>query len=188
MPFRLPPRQKPAPLVPRRRRYEVSERMDPRGEVVKELDAAALRALAEELAASDVTAIAICFLHSYVNPLHEAQAADILREALPGRFLSISHEVLPEIREYERTSTTVVNAYVGPLVSRYLLALQTRLIESGVTGRLLMMQSSGGTLDIDRVIAKPATVIESGPAAGDALGQLLRCDAAPDRRIRGPDR
>jgi N-methylhydantoinase A len=85
---------------------------------------------------------------------------------LPGRFLSISHEVLPEIREYERTSTTVVNAYVGPLVSQYLTALQKRLKDSGIAGRLLMMQSSGGTLDVDRVIAKPATVIESGPAAG----------------------
>ena len=158
--------QKPAPLVPRRRRYEVAERMDPRGEVVTALDVSAVQALAAQLAASEVAAVAVCFLHSYVNAAHERQAAEILRAALPGRFLSISHEVLPEIREYERTSTTVVNAYVGPLVSQYLTALQKRLKESGISGRLLMMQSSGGTLDVDRVIAKPATVIESGPAAG----------------------
>jgi N-methylhydantoinase A len=158
--------QKPAPLVPRRRRFEVRERMGPRGEVVTDLDVAAVRSLAAQLAASDVAAVAVCFLHSYVNAAHETQAADILRAALPGRFLSISHEVLPEIREYERTSTTVVNAYVGPLVSHYLEALQKRLKDSGITGRLLMMQSSGGTLDVARVIAKPATVIESGPAAG----------------------
>ena len=158
--------QKPAPLVPRRRRYEIAERIGSRGEVVTALDVAAVQALAAQLAASDVAAVAVCFLHSYVNAAHETQAAAILRAALPGRFLSISHEVLPEIREYERTSTTVVNAYIGPLVSQYLTALQKRLKDSGITGRLLMMQSSGGTLDVERVIAKPATVIESGPAAG----------------------
>ncbi|HWJ36042.1 MAG TPA: hydantoinase/oxoprolinase family protein [Steroidobacteraceae bacterium] len=158
--------QKPAPLVPRRRRYEIGERMGPRGAVLKGLDVAALRALAVQLGASEVTAIAVCFLHSHVNPAHEMQAAAILREMLPDRFLSISHEVLPEIREYERTSTTVVNAYIGPIVTDYLRKLQSRLIEHGVTGRLMMMQSSGGTLDLDRVIAKPATVVESGPAAG----------------------
>jgi N-methylhydantoinase A len=89
-----------------------------------------------------------------------------LRAALPGRFISVSCEVLPEIREYERTSTTVVNAYIGPVVARYLRSLQARLRDDGIGGRLLMMQSSGGTLDVERVIAKPAQVVESGPAAG----------------------
>jgi N-methylhydantoinase A len=158
--------QKPTPLALRRDRHEVAERMGPRGEVIVPLDVAATEALAERLAASDIEAVAVCFLHSYANPAHEIAVADILRAALPGRFLSISHEVLPEIREYERTSTTVVNAYVGPLVSRYLEALRERLAEAGIEGRLLMMQSSGGLLDVAQVIAKPATVIESGPAAG----------------------
>jgi len=158
--------EKPAPLVPRHLRFEIGERMGPRGEVIADLDTGAVAALAAELATMPVEAIALCFLHSYANPAHEIAAAEILRAALPGRFLSISHEVLPEIREYERTSTTVVNAYVGPVVSAYLRALVARLAEAGIGGRLLMMQSSGGLLDVEQVIAKPATVVESGPAAG----------------------
>lgn len=158
--------RKPPPLVPRRRRYEISERMGPKGEVLKVLDIDAVHRLAALLTASSVEAVAICFLHSYANPAHERQVAEILRAALPGRFISISSEVLPEIREYERTSTTVVNAYIGPVVARYLRSLQARLKDDGIGGRLLMMQSSGGTLDVERVIAKPAQVVESGPAAG----------------------
>ncbi|WP_459662314.1 hydantoinase/oxoprolinase family protein [Novosphingobium sp. 11B] len=159
--------RKPDPLVPRRLRLEVPERLCPRGEVVRELDTDAVRAAAQALAGHNVEAVAICFLHSYANPEHEKAAERILREALPqGTFICSSHDVLPEIREYERTSTTVVNAYIGPVVSQYLTALQTRLREAGIGGRLLMMQSSGGLLDVDRVIARPATVVESGPAAG----------------------
>jgi N-methylhydantoinase A len=158
--------RKPPPLVPRRRRHEISERIGPRGEVVKALDLPAVHRLAADLAASSVEAVAICFLHSYANPAHEEQVAAILRAALPGRFISTSSEVLPEIREYERTSTTVVNAYIGPVVVRYLSALRARLQEEGIGGRLMMMQSSGGLLDVERVIARPAQVVESGPAAG----------------------
>jgi len=158
--------EKPAPLVPRRRRFELSERMGPRGEVLMPIRQAELRELADRIAASDIDAVAICFLHSYANPAHEQAVAAIMRDALPGRFVSVSCEVLPEIREYERTSTTVVNAYIGPVVSDYLRALQEQLLAAGIEGRLLMMQSSGGTLDVEQVIAKPATVVESGPAAG----------------------
>jgi N-methylhydantoinase A len=158
--------RKPPPLVPRRRRYEISERLGPKGEILKALDVDAVHRLATQLADSSIEAVAICFLHSYANPEHEQRVAEILRAALPGRFISISSEVLPEIREYERTSTTVVNAYIGPVVARYLRSLQSRLQEDGIGGRLLMMQSSGGTLDVERVIAKPAQVVESGPAAG----------------------
>jgi N-methylhydantoinase A len=157
---------KPAPLVPRRRRYEVSERLGPKGEVLKILDIPAMTELASRLALSEVEAVAVCFLHSYINPAHELEAAAILRRALPGRFISVSSDVLPEIREYERTSTTVVNAYIGPVVARYLGSLQERLRQSGIGGRLLMMQSSGGALDVERVIATPARIVESGPAAG----------------------
>jgi N-methylhydantoinase A len=157
---------KPQPLVPRRRRFEVAERIGARGEILTPLDLDAMRALAAELAASSVEAVAVCFLNSYANPAHERAAAAILREALPSRFISVSCEVLPEIREYERTSTTVANAYIGPVVARYLRSLQVRLKDGGIGGRLLMMQSSGGTLDVERVIQKPAQVVESGPAAG----------------------
>ena len=158
--------EKPAPLVPRRRRYEVRERLDARGEVVTPLDEAQVHELAGTLAQSGVEAIAIALLHSYANPAHEKRIAQILREALPGVFISVSSEVLPEIREYERTSTTVVSAYVGPVMARYLESLRERLAADGIRGSLLMMQSSGGTMDVKQVIARPATVVESGPAAG----------------------
>jgi N-methylhydantoinase A len=158
--------EKPPPLVPRRRRYEVSERLDARGAVVKPLDEAQVRVLAAVLAEADIDAIAISLLHSYANPAHERQIADLMRAALPNCFISVSSEVLPEIREYERTSTTVINAYIGPLMSHYLHSLRERLKASRISGRLLMMQSSGGTMDVEQVIARPATVVESGPAAG----------------------
>ena len=158
--------EKPRPLVPRRRRFELEERLDARGEVITPLDEEALTQLGRNLAASPVEAVAICFLHSYINPVHEQRVAQVLRAMLPQAFVSVSCEVLPEIREYERTSTTVVNAYVGPVVSRYLKSLRNRLREHGLTGPLRMMQSSGGILDIEQVIERPATVVESGPAAG----------------------
>lgn len=158
--------EKPAPLAPRRHRYEVKERLDSKGAVVQPLDESQVQALARTLADANVEAIAICLLHSYANPTHERRIAQLLRERLPNCFISVSSEVLPEIREYERTSTTVVNAYIGPVMSRYLQSLQERFASQGVKGRLLMMQSSGGTLDVQQVLAKPATVVESGPAAG----------------------
>jgi N-methylhydantoinase A len=158
--------EKPPPLVPRRRRYEIRERLDGRGKVVTPLDDDQVRELAVVLAQTGVQAVAISLLHSYANPTHERRIAELLREALPGCFISVSSEVLPEIREYERTSTAVVNAYVGPVMSSYLQSLRERLSANGIRGRLLMMQSSGGTMDVSRVLARPATVIESGPAAG----------------------
>jgi N-methylhydantoinase A len=158
--------EKPQPLVPRRRRYEVTERLNAKGEVVTPLDEAQVRELAGVLAQSGVEAVAICFLHAYTNSTHERRVAQILRDALPGAFISVSSEVLPEIREYERTSTTVVNAYVGPVMARYLSSLREQLADRGLHGQLLMMQSSGGTMDVKQVIARPATVVESGPAAG----------------------
>jgi N-methylhydantoinase A len=158
--------EKPAALVPRRRRLEVSERLGSRGEVVTPLDMEQVRRLAEQLAELGIEAVAIALLHSYINPEHEQQIAAVLRERLPDCFISVSSEVLPEIREYERTSTTVVNAYVGPVVSRYLQSLSDRLKASAIGAPLSMMQSSGGIMDVKRVVAKPAAVVESGPAAG----------------------
>ena len=158
--------EKPQPLVPRRRRFEVTERLNARGETVTALDEAQVRELAEVLVRSGVEAVAISFLHSYANPVHEQRVAEILRASMPGAFISVSSEVLPEIREYERTSTTVVNAYVGPMMARYLGSFREQLVARGLRGQLLMMQSSGGTMDVKQVIGRPATVIESGPAAG----------------------
>jgi len=173
--------RKPLPLVPRRRRYEVVERMGPGGEILVPFDREQAAALVEELAASDVEAIAVTFLHSYANPVHEEAMGELLRRRMPDRFVSLSIEVLPEIREYERTSTTVVNAYIGPPIARYLRSLRRQLGETGVEGRLLMMQSSGGMLDAERVIEKPAQIVESGPAAGViAAARIGRASGYPD--------
>ncbi|MFT8895774.1 MAG: hydantoinase/oxoprolinase family protein [Acetobacter sp.] len=159
--------EKPRPLVPRRRRYEVTERLDAQGSVIRPLDEAGARAVGRALAQEGVEAVAICFLHSYVNAEHERVVKQILREELPEScFVSASCDVLPEIREYERTSTTVVNAYVGPVVRTYLEKLVQRLEDAGFDGNVLMMQSSGGLLDVAQVLERPATVVESGPAAG----------------------
>lgn len=158
--------EKPAPLVPRRLRFELGERMSARGAVLAPLDADEIEALIDHIATLDVTAVAVCFLHAHVNPAHEQAVGARLRARLPGHFISLSYEVLPEIREYERTSTTVANAYIGPPVATYLRSLDKRLKASGQDGRLMMMQSSGGVQDVQAIIRKPATVVESGPAAG----------------------
>ena len=158
--------RKPEPLVPRRYRFEVTERVGADGGIVKDLDEVELRRIVDEIAASDIEAVAVCFINSYVNPVHERRAGEILREGLAGRFITLSVDVLPEVREYERTSTTVINAYVGPPVKSYLTSLRAKLDEAGFSVPLQMMQSSGGLLDLSSVIAKPALVVESGPAAG----------------------
>ncbi|MEP9355485.1 hydantoinase/oxoprolinase family protein [Xanthobacter sp. KR7-65] len=158
--------QKPQPLVPRRHRFEVRERIAADGSVVTPLDERAFEAIAEAIVAADIAAVAVCFLNSFTNPDHERRAGELLRALLPGRFVTLSVDVLPEVREYERTSTTVINAYVGPPVEAYLNSLTEQLADAGIAAPLRMMQSSGGLLDIASVIAKPAQVVESGPAAG----------------------
>jgi N-methylhydantoinase A len=175
--------EKPAPLVPRRHRYEVPERLDARGAVVRPLDEDAVHALAAMLREEKIEAIAIALLHSPVDPVHERRVAEILKAALPECYLSVSSDVLPEIREYERTSTTVINAYVGPLVSRYLESLRQRLEQAGIRARLVMMQSSGGTLDVRQVLERPALVVESGPAAGVVGAARLGARAGHDHLI-----
>jgi N-methylhydantoinase A len=158
--------EKPAPLVPRRRRFEVEERMGPQGEVVRPLDDASIRSALDCVRAAHVQALAICFLHSYANPEHEHRVAAASRAALPGVFVTCSADILPEIREYERTSTTVINAYVGPIVDGYLRSLAEQLRTAGLAGPLRVMQSNGGIMTAERAMARPAYIVESGPAAG----------------------
>ena len=158
--------RRPTPLVPRGRRLEAGERLSARGEVLVPLDEAAVRAAARRLAADGVQAVALTFLFSYRNPAHELRAAEILAEELPGVAISVSHRLTQEWREYERTSTTVVNAYVLPIVDRYLGAFGRRLGERGFRGRLLITQSNGGAFSLEAARAKPVHTIESGPAAG----------------------
>jgi N-methylhydantoinase A len=158
---------KPAPLVPRRLRYELPERMGPRGEVKKPLDEEQVRVVAKRLLEEGVESVAICLLHSYANAAHEQRAAELVREQLNGNaYISLSSDILPEIREYERTSTAVVNAYIGPIVRHYVSSLSAQLKDAGVTGPLHIMQSNGGTMSAAAAAQKPAFLVESGPAAG----------------------
>ena len=156
----------PAPLVPRNLRLEVGERMGPAGEVERALDTAALDARAAELADAGVESLAIVFLHSYANTGHEAEALRRLEEKHPNLFLSASFEVAPEIREYERASTTVANAYVKPLAARYLGHLDSQIRELHVGAPLLLMLSNGGLTHVAEAKRTPIQLLESGPAAG----------------------
>jgi N-methylhydantoinase A len=158
--------RKPAPLVMRRHRFEVTERMDWRGEVLTPLDDASVTAAIDALIAAEVTAVAVCLLHSYANPAHERRIGAMLKERMPEAFVSLSVDILPEIREYERTSTTVINSYVGPPVRNYLESLVARMAEIGLPRRLFMMHSAGGIVDARTVMRRPAQIVECGPAAG----------------------
>jgi N-methylhydantoinase A len=160
---RLPP---PAPIVPRRRRLTVPERMRFDGSVLEPLDEEAARAAVRRLARQGVESIAICLLFSFVNPDHERRLAGIVHEELPGVPLSLSHEVMPKAPEFERTSTTVVNAYVGPRVSGYLDRLVERLRAAGFERELHVMQSSGGVMSREYVRGSPVRTLASGPAGG----------------------
>jgi len=152
------------PLIPRRRRLEVHERMMVNGEVDTPLDINDVREALHTLRAQGVEAIAVSFLHSYVNPTHERQATALVRELLPGVMVCASSEVLPEIREYERTSTTALNAYLMPVVNRYLDQLEAQLRQYHPS--LLIMQSNGGVMTTEHARRRPVHMIESGPAAG----------------------
>ena len=158
--------ERPPPLVPRQFRFEIDERTGPRGEVLRPLDETGVRAAAARIHAAGMEAVAVCFLHSYANPAHEQRTGELLREALPGVFVSLSVDVLPQKLEYERTSTTVINAYVGPPVKHYVRSMVSQIQRAGIGGRLMVMQSSGGILDADAVAENPARIVECGPAAG----------------------
>jgi N-methylhydantoinase A len=154
------------PLVPRRLRLEVPERVRFDGSVELALDEAAVRTAARRFKELDVAAVAVCFLHSYANPAHELRAAEILREAAPGLFVSASADVFPNMREFERWTTTAVNAFTQPMFDRYLERLETGLAEQGFRGLLYIMSSSGGTLTAETARRYPVRALESGPAAG----------------------
>jgi N-methylhydantoinase A len=164
---------KPAPLVPRRLRLEVPERMTVDGSVRTPLDEEAVLAAAARLTAEGVTSLAIVFLHSYANPAHERQAAELLSDRYPNLTLSTSIEVAPEIREYERVSTTVINAYIKPLAERYIAALSERIAGRGIAAPLLLMLSNGGLGNIEEAKRTPVQLLESGPAAGALVAAHL---------------
>jgi N-methylhydantoinase A len=164
---------KPKALVERRLRLEVTEKLRPDGSVSVPLDMGTLEPVIAMLKAEKVTSVAICLLHSYANPAHEQVVAQAVREALPGIAISVSSEILPEIKEYPRTSTTVINAYVQPVVRAYVTALDARLRALGIKAPLQLMQSNGGLASAEFVAHSPAHIIESGPAAGVVGGAAL---------------
>jgi N-methylhydantoinase A len=161
--------RRPTSLVPRGLRLEVPERLTARGEVMVPLDEDGVRAAARRLAAEGVESVAVCLLFSFRNPEHERRAAELVAEMLPAASVSVSHRITQEWREYERTSTTVVNAYVRPIMDRYLGAFEQGLAGRGFRGQLLITQSNGGAFSLAAAASKPVHTIESGPAAG-AIG------------------
>lgn len=158
---------KPEPLSPRHLRLEVDERMGPDGGVRRPLSRQDVLAAARHFAREGVEAVAVSFLHAYANPAHEIEAEEILRAELPDDvYICRGSEILPEIREYERTSTVVVNAYIGPVVRNYASALTARLASIGVTCPIDMMHSGGGIMRLASAVRRAASLVESGPAAG----------------------
>jgi N-methylhydantoinase A len=162
---------KPAMLVRQSATGEVAERVDFRGEVLRPLDEAALRATVRELAAEGIESIAVCLLFSFLHPQHEARVREIVSEELPGCAISLSSEVLPQIREYYRLSTTVINAYLQPILARYIAGLDQRLSGSGVvTRQKYVMQSNGGMATFAGAAHRAVTTVLSGPAGGVTAG------------------
>ena len=159
----IPP---PPPIAPRRRRIGVPERLDFEGHVVTPLDEAAVRAALRRLAQLGTESLAVVFMFSFINPAHEKRVREIAAEECPTVHVSLSHEVMPSAPEFERTSTTLVNAYVGPKIQRYLQRLVDRLRGAGYARALLVMQSNGGIMTPEYIVHRPVTTLSSGPTGG----------------------
>ncbi|HZX83070.1 MAG TPA: hydantoinase/oxoprolinase family protein, partial [Reyranella sp.] len=168
--------ERPDPLVSRDLRFGVPERVAADGAVLMPLDEQAVRQVAAELRRHKIEAVAVCFLHSFTNEAHERRAGAILAEELPGVAISLSCEVCPEIREYERTSTTIANAYVLPRMAGYLGELEANLRKEGIAGPLLLMMSSGGITTVETARRYPVRLVESGPAGGAILALTVAAE------------
>jgi N-methylhydantoinase A len=158
--------KRPVPLVPRSRTFEANERLMATGAVLMPLTAEHAAEIVEAVRASEADAVAVCFLHSYADPLHEAAVGELLRAMLPHVYVSLSHEIVREYREYERTSTTVMNAYIGPETSAYVGSMDERLRADDFDGRFLIMQSNGGVMSPAKAKKLPVAMMESGPVGG----------------------
>ncbi len=174
--------ENPRPLVPRHLRFDVPQRTLSDGSNAQALDEAHVEQLARELSGAGVEAVAICFLHSFTNPEHERRARAAVLRAAPGLRVSISSDVNPEIREFERASTTIANVYVQARVERYLRELEARLRRLGFGGSFFLMLSSGGIATVDTAVAYPVRLLESGPAAG-ALAATQYGNAAGQKNL-----
>ncbi len=158
--------RRPRPLVPRSLTWEVSARMMATGEEIDPLNDGEVKAIGRELLAQDVSSVAVCLIHAYSDPAHERRIGEILARVCPGMFVSLSHDILREYREYERTSTTALNAYVGPRVRDYLDRLEGFLSDGQFGGSIQIMRSNGGTMSLGQARVQPVTMMESGPVAG----------------------
>lgn len=174
---------RPAPLVSREWRLEVSERLAADGTVLLPLDESDIAGLVDILRRERIEAVAISFLHAYINPAHEERARAVLAAAMPDLSITISSEVCREIREYERTSTTVANAYVLPLMDRYIAAMRAGLTDMGATCPLLLMMSSGGVCTVETARRFPVRLVESGPAGGVILARRIAAMGGYDRAL-----
>src|SRR5262249_41316371 len=163
------------PLVPRHLTREVDERLLSSGEVHVPLDRAGIAEACRALAAEGVEAVAVCFLHSYVDPEHERIAGDMIRAAMPCAYVSLSHEILREYREFERMSTTVVNAYIGPKVGGYVKALKASLGDIGFGAAPALCGWTGGAMRPETARARPAAMMESGPVGGIIASAQVGC-------------
>ena len=175
--------ERPEPLIARPLRFEARERMAADGSVLVELDEVGVRELAHKLRSLEIESVAVCFMHAYRNGAHERRVRDILNEEAPGLFVSLSHEVCPEIREYERTSTTVANAYVQPLMATYLGKLDKCLHDLGARSPLLMIMSSGSLTSIETAQRFPIRLVESGPAGGAILARQIAVELGASRAV-----
>ena len=171
--------KRPVPLVPRELRFEVDERLLASGEILEPLGEHSARAAIAELKSRKVESVAVCLLHSYANTAHEERLGELLRQEFPQAYVALSQEILRECREYERISTTVLNGYVGPIVTRYIISLERLFKASGFHGTFLIMQSNGGAMSVETAKKVPVTMMESGPVAGvigaAALGEAIDC-------------
>jgi N-methylhydantoinase A len=175
--------EKPQPLVPRALRLTVPERVDVHGKVRLPLDEAAVKALVPFLKDRRIESIAVAFIHSYVNPSHERRTREILQQELPGLWVTLSSEVCPEVREYERTSTTVANAYVQPLMDGYLGRMQAALAQEGFRGTIYLVTSGGGLTALETARKFPVRLVESGPAGGAIFAAQVAARAGESRAL-----
>ena len=175
--------EKPAPLVPRRLRLGVPERINAQGEVLLNLDEAAVIAIAKQFMAEGVESVAVGFLQSYVNPVHEQRVRELLKQHAPQLWVTLSSEVCPEIREYERISTTCANAYVQPVMAGYLQRLEARLKTLGLQCPVYLMTSGGALTTLEMGAREPVRLVESGPAGGAILSRTVAQQCGVQRAL-----
>ena len=167
---------KPDLIVPRARAFTIAGRMTASGDEVQPLDEGAVAELASDLASCGADAVAICLMHAYANPAHEIRLREMLQQALPNIAISLSHEVSPEAREFDRLCTTIANAYIQPLMARYLADFQTRFAQNGLLCPILMMTAGGGMTTLDTAARLPIRLVESGPAGGAILAARIAAE------------